>query len=234
MVRLTDRYLARGIVTPFLMALLVFTFVLLVPFFVDIAENLISKGVPGLTVLKVMGTLLPQAFAVTIPMSLLIALLVGLGRFSSDREWVALQACGVSSVAVLRPILALALVGWAVTSYVIIWAVPDASQTYRELIYQIASQRAEGEVKPRVFFEEFPNRVLYVRDVPSDGSKGWLDVFMADTTTPENPTIYLAERGRMVLDRERRTVDLVLENGTQHASRAGAPESNVRRFNEEV
>lgn len=231
MVRLIDRYLVRGITTPFLMALLVFTFVLLVPFFVDLAEKLIAKGVETGIVLRVMATLLPQALAISIPMSLLIALLVGLGRFSGDREWVALQACGVSIFRVLRPVLGIAVIGWALTSYVIIWAVPDANQSFRELTYGIAAQRAEGEVRPRVFFEDFPNRVLYVRGIPPDGASGWLDVFLADTANPENPTVYLAERGRMVLDRDKRTVDLVLENGTQHMSRADAPEDySVSRF----
>ncbi|MEW5982443.1 MAG: LptF/LptG family permease [Acidobacteriota bacterium] len=231
MVRLIDRYLARGILTPFLMALLVFTFVLLVPFFVDLAEKLISKGVPTGMVIRVMATLLPQALAISIPMSLLIALLIGLGRFSSDREWVALQACGVSIFRVLRPVLVLAAAGWALTSYVIIWAVPDANQTFRELRYGIAAQRAEGEVRPRVFFEDFPNKVLYVRDLPDDGSPGWRDVFLADTSGPQNPTVYLAERGWMVLDREKRTVDLVLKAGTQHTSRAEAPgDYSVSRF----
>ena len=39
------------------------------------------------------------------------------------------------------PVLFVAVLGWAATSYVIIWAVPDANQTFRELTYRIAAQR---------------------------------------------------------------------------------------------
>ena len=177
-----------------------------------------------------MLTLVPMALAVTIPMSLLIGLLIGLGRFSGDREWVALQSCGVGISRVLRPVLGLRHVAGFATLYVMLWAVPDANQTSREITYRIVAQRAEGEVKPRVFFEDFPNQVLYVRDTPADGP-GWLDVFLADTTSPGNPVIYLAERGRMLLDRERRTVELVLDNGTQHTLQADSPSDyNVGRF----
>ncbi len=234
MLRLIDRYIIRSIITPFLISLLVFTFILLVPFLVELAEKLIAKGVPTATVVRVMVTLLPQALAVTIPMALLVALLVGLSRLSGDREWVALQACGVSVYRLLRPIFAVSLAGWAATSWVIIWAVPSANQTYREITYNIVAQRAEGEVRPRVFFEDFPNRILYVRDVPETGP-GWTDVFLADATHPENPVIYLAQRGRMLLDRQKRTVELVLEDGTQHQVRSGQPEEySVLRFKQLV
>ena len=65
--------------------------------------------------MRVLGTLVPQALAVTIPMALLIGLLIGLGRLSADRETVAMQACGISIYRLLRPVLLLAMVTWAAT-----------------------------------------------------------------------------------------------------------------------
>ncbi len=234
MLRVLDRYVIRSVLPPLLMALLVFTFMLVLPFLMELAETLISKGVPFTIVLSLMWTLVPQSLAVTIPMALLLGLLVGLGRLSSDREWVALQACGVGILRLLRPVAILGVVATAATLYVYIWAVPDANQTAREIRYNVVAQLVEGEVKPRVFFDHFPNRVLFVRDVPSGGGL-WRDVFLADTTTPQNPVVYLADRGRMLLDRQRRTVTLVLEDGTQHTSKADAPQDySVARFRELV
>ena len=234
MFRVLDRYVIRSVIPPLLMALLVFTFMLILPFLMELAEPLISKGAPASTVLSLMLTLVPQALAVTIPMALLVGLLVGLGRLSSDREWVALQACGVGIARVLRPVVALGVIGTAVTMYVYIWAVPDANQAAREIRYNVVAQLVEGEVKPRVFFDHFPNRVLFVRDVPAGGGL-WRDVFLADSTDPHNPVVYLADRGQMVLDRQRRTVELVLEDGTQHTSKAHAPQDySVARFEQLV
>ena len=59
--------------------------------------------------MRVLLTLLPQALGVTIPMALLLGILIGLGRLSADREFVALQACGVSIFRLLRPIALLAV-----------------------------------------------------------------------------------------------------------------------------
>jgi LPS export ABC transporter permease LptG/LPS export ABC transporter permease LptF len=230
MLRILDRYVIREVLPPFFLALLVFTFILQIPPVMEVAERLIAKGVAWQTIGWIMLTLLPQALGITIPMALLVGLLVGLGRLSGDRETVALQACGVSVYRLLVPVLAVAGLGWAATSWVMIEALPWANQSYRETVYTIVAARAENEVRPRVFFEDFPNLVLYVRDLPADG-RGWQDVFLADTRRPNEPEIFLARRGRMVVDRERRRVDMVLEGGSQHRISAATPEKyEVQRF----
>ena len=93
MLRITDRYIIREVLPPFVLGLLVLTFVLMMPPMMEVAERLIAKGVDWSTVARLMVTLLPQGLGVTIPMALLIGLLIGLGRLSGDRETVALQAC---------------------------------------------------------------------------------------------------------------------------------------------
>ncbi len=214
--RIIDRYVIREVLLPFVIGLLVFTFMLIIPYLIESAENFIAKGVPTTVVLQIMATLLPQALGLTIPMSLLLGLLVAFGRLSGDREFVALQACGVSLMRLLRPVVFLSLVAWAATSYVLLEAVPNANQTFREITYNIVASRAEGEVRPRVFFDDFPNVVLYVRDIPPTG--GWNDVFMSDIREGRTPAVYLARHGRVLLDRDARTVEMALENGSSHSA----------------
>jgi LPS export ABC transporter permease LptG/LPS export ABC transporter permease LptF len=214
--RLVDRYLIREALAPFVLSLLVFTFILIVPFLIEQAETLITKGVSAATILRVTATLLPQALGVTIPMALLLGLLVAFGRLSGDREFVALQACGLSPVRLLRPVAVLSILGWAITSYVMIVSLPSANQTFREITYSIVAARAEGEVRPRVFFNEFPSVVLYVQEIPYEG--GWEHVFMADTRPGQSPATYLARKGRVLLDRDARTIQMILEDGTRHTA----------------
>jgi LPS export ABC transporter permease LptG/LPS export ABC transporter permease LptF len=216
--RIIDRYVIREVLWPFTLGLMVFTFILIIPFLIEIAEEFISKGVSPTVVLQIVATLLPQALGLTIPMSLLLGLLVAFGRLSGDREFVALQACGVSLVRLLRPVGLLSVTAWAATSYVLIEAVPDANQRFREISFNIVAQRAEGEVRPRVFFEDFPDLVLYVREVPPEG--GWNGVFMADNREGQLPAIYLARHGRVIIDRHKRTVQMVLQQGTRHTADA--------------
>ena len=217
-----DRYLVREIVPPMLLALLGLTFVLMMPPILLNGEKLIAKGVSWTIILRVLMTLVPQALSVTIPMALLYGILFGLGRLSADREFVALQACGVSVFRVFRPIALLAVLACAATAYETIVALPDSNQTFREITFNIIASGAESDIKPRVFFTNFPNRVLYVRDIQP--RTGWRDVFLADATQPEHTTVFVAKTGRLIIDREKKTVELALENGTQHTTSRDRPE----------
>jgi LPS export ABC transporter permease LptF/LPS export ABC transporter permease LptG len=222
-VQILDRYVVREILPPLLLALLALTFMLMMPPIMQNAAQLIEKGVPWAVVLRVLLTLTPQALSVTIPMALLYGVLFGLGRLSADREFVALQACGVSLFRVLRPIALLAVLATAATAYETIIALPDANQTFREITFNIIAASAEGDIKPRVFFQNFPNRVIYVRDIQP--STGWQDVFLADDTQPNQTTIYVARQGRLVIDRTKKTVELVLEHGSWHTTYPNKPEA---------
>ncbi|MEO8679286.1 MAG: LPS export ABC transporter permease LptF, partial [Vicinamibacterales bacterium] len=220
--RTLDRYIIREILPPFFIALLVFTFILIIPFIIQLAEQMIAKGVPWSVILQLTVTLLPSSVAVTIPMALLIGILVAFGRLSGDREVVVMLACGVSPYRLLQPVLFLGVIAWGATSWVMFEAMPDANQASREITQTIAMDRAEGEVRPRVFFEDFPNMVLYVREVPLNGH-GWLDVLAADTSNAAQPVVYLAKRGRMVVDRQAKTIQMVLEDGTRHTTTLNDP-----------
>jgi LPS export ABC transporter permease LptF/LPS export ABC transporter permease LptG len=220
--KILDRYLVREIVPPTLLALVGLTFVLMMPPIMQNLAALIAKGVSWSIILRVLLTLVPQALGVTIPMALLYGILFGLGRLSADREFVALQACGVSVFRVFRPIALLALVACAATAYNMIVALPDANQTFRQITYNIIASGAQTDIKPRVFFTSFPNRVLYVRDIQP--ATGWKDVFLADATQPEHTTVFVAQSGRLLLDPVKRTVELVLEHGTQHTTSRDHPD----------
>ena len=209
-----DRYVIREVLPPLLLALLVFTFLLILQPVMQYAEALLAKGVAMADVARIIWTLVPQALGIAIPVALLVGLLIAFGRLSGDREAVALLACGVSLWRLLRPVALLGLAATAATLYVMIRGIPDANQTFREITYRIVAARVEGEIKPRVFFEDFPAKVLYVGDVTENGR--WRDVFLADTSRPGWPLVHVAESGRLALDRERRRVEIVLERGSRH------------------
>ncbi len=228
MLRTIDRYVIREVIPPFLLSLLVFTFLLEIPPVMRQLETLVAKGVTWQVAGRIILTLIPQGLGVTIPMSLLTGLLIGLGRLSADREAVALLACGVSPYRLLRPVLLMAVLSAITTMYVMIKVIPDANQTFREITFDIVTKQVENDVRPRVFFEGFPGWVIYARDEPREGG-GWKDVLVAKTSKPEAIDVFLAARGRVVLNREQRRVDLVLTDGMRYS--AGKPgETQTYRF----
>jgi LPS export ABC transporter permease LptG/LPS export ABC transporter permease LptF len=229
--RVLDRYIIRQALLPAFLGVLVFTFLLIIPLVLQIAEELVPKAVPTLTILRLVVTLLPQALALSIPMGLLLGLLIAFGRLSADREFVAMQACGISVTTLLRPVILVAALGYAATQYILLVAVQDANQAYREITFQILVDRAEGEVKPRVFFDKFPDLILYVREMPMTG--GWKDVFMVSDRPGQPQAVFVAERGRVIIDRNRRVVDMILENAQRHVADA-AGEYRVETVKEQI
>ncbi len=228
-VRILDRYVIRQLLMPFGIGLLVFTFLIIIPEFMRYAEDYIAKGAPISAVAQVIVALLPMALGLTIPMSLLMALLVAFGRLSADREFVALQACGVSTRRLLLPVGLVSVLCFGATAYVLLVSVPAGNQRSREITFNIIASQAEGEVKPRTFFDRFPNIDLYVREIPPSG--GWNGVFMSDNRGGEGSAIYNAKHGRIVIDRAKRSVEVVLEHGTRHSADA-AGNYDVYSFNQ--
>ena len=206
--KILDRYLIRETLPPFLLALGMFTFLLAVNPMLVQAKTLLTKGVDLPTVGLMLALLLPQALGVTLPMAFLAGLLMGLGRLSGDREAVALLACGVSPLRLLRPIVILALVVGAADLYVLTTLVPDWNQRFREETYRLVAKMGENDIKPGVFYEGFPGKVLFIRDVRPEG--GWNDVMLADTSQPGRPVLTLAAHGRLDLEPEQRQVSIVL------------------------
>ncbi len=228
MLRTIDRYVIREVIPPFFLSLVIFTFLLEIPPVMRDLEMLVAKGVSWQVAGRIILTLIPQALGLTIPMALLTGLLIGLGRLSADRETVALLACGVSPRRLLRPVLLMASVAAAATVYVMVKAIPDANQTFREITFDVIAKRVENDIHPRVFFEDFPGWVIYARDEPSGGG-GWKDILVANTSKRDATELFLAARGRLVLNRAERRVDLVLTDGTRYST--GKPgETQTYRF----
>ena len=215
--KIIDRYVIRQLLPPILLGLLVFTFVLIIPQIKNHAESFIAKGVSPLIVLQAMLLLVPQALALTIPMSFLLGLLIAFSRLSADREFVAMQACGMSLARLLRPVGLISVLCAGATYYVWAIVVPDSNQRFREIAFNVVAQRAEYNVRSRVFFDDFPNLVLYVRDVPTAGG-GWTGVFISDRRNTSSPAVYLARHGRVAINQERRSIELVLEAGSRHTA----------------
>lgn len=207
--RIFDRYVVREALGPFLLALGLFTFLFAVRPMLDHAQSLLAKGVDPQTVAFLLVLLLPQALGITIPMAFMASVLMALGRLSGDREGVALLACGVSPLRLLRPLVLLAILAGGANFYTLTRLVPDSNQRFREETFRLLVRQSEGDIKPGVFYQGFPGKLLYVRERLPDES-GWAGVILADTSQPDRPILTLADRGRLEIDPERRQVAIVL------------------------
>ena len=132
------------------------------------------------------------------------------------------MACGVSPYRMLRPVVALGVVAAAATLWVMIEAIPDANQTYREITAPDRRRSRRGTGAGARLLRGFPNTVLYVREIPATG--GWKDVLRRGHEERRRSRSSTSRaRGRMVVDRKARTIEMVLEDGAQHTTKSADP-----------
>ena len=120
MFSILNRYIFKEVLYPFLMTLFVFTFVLIMGRILSLVDLMINKGVGFTDILQLILYLMPALLLFTIPLALIIAILIGIGRLSRDNEYTVLKACGLSLHQIAAPVLAAALIAFflaALTSF---------------------------------------------------------------------------------------------------------------------
>lgn len=213
--RILDRYVCREVIADSWLGLAVFTFV----FFVPQLVRLMSLVVQHAATAKETGTLLlcslPPVLIFTIPMSMLVGVLIGLGRLSADSEIVALNASGVSLRRLLVPIGGIALAATLLTFCITLWLGPLSLRTLTSLEDRLRVSQASLAIQPRVFDERFPHIVLYVEDVAASGMR-WRGVFLADSSSSTASKITVARNAIVVADPRTGKLSLHLDDVSSH------------------
>ena len=224
------RYLISEILPPFFFGLLAFTFVLLIARILKLIELVVTRGVPLLQIGKLLSLILPTFLELTVPMAFLLAILLGLGRLSSDQEILALKASGVSPMRILWPIANVALIIAAVTLFLTMFARPAANQALKKELYNIAKSRIGTALKEKVFNDDFPKILIYVEELipPGNTAQGVLIVDKRDRTKED---IILGKVAIISTDEQTNTLGLKLFDGSIYEREKKRPGFSQTRFN---
>ena len=142
-------------------------------------ELMVRRSATGSELFSITSAIIPGALMFTIPTAVLVGVLTGFGRLSSDSESVALRAAGLSMMAILRPVLTLCLLAWGANFFLSVWVAPTAAANLQQITRSIGIRQLALELQPRVFNEDVEDLVLYVQDVSPDGTE-WQGILLAD------------------------------------------------------
>ena len=214
--RILTRYILREVTAHALIGVAVFTFVLFTRDLGQILELVVRNSAPLPSVAEVFFLILPIAFTISIPAGVLVGILIGLSRLAADSEITAMRASGIGVWTFLRVVSIFALGAWVLALYNGVYLAPRSQAAMAKLQDRLKSSQASFEVQPRVFYEGFPQLVLYVQNVrEAQGAAIWKGVFIADTSVPSTPRITVAEQGILVSEGPS-TLHLHLINGSTH------------------
>jgi LPS export ABC transporter permease LptF/LPS export ABC transporter permease LptG len=228
--RLLSRTIFRENFSSAALGIVLFTSVLFLPLAKDLFEYLVRSSGPPRTVAYLFALVLPQALPFAIPLGVLVGTLLTLSRMSADGEITAMRAAGIPGRRAAPPILTVGFLAMLVTAAASLWLTPwSIGERYR-IANQLAASQLTADVQPRVFAEQFPDRILYVGSVSNPGGgavSGWTRVFVADVTPLENrkpgqtdrgdtPLVTLAPDAIALADVPNNRIQLSLHNWTNY------------------
>jgi LPS export ABC transporter permease LptG/LPS export ABC transporter permease LptF len=236
--RITRRFvISRAIVKEMLPTLIlaagVSTFLLLIRFIFILADLFLTRSVRVATGLELVLLGVPNILALTLPIGTLFAVLMTAGRWASDSELVAAQACGIPLRRVARPLALAAGCVFLVDLGLTLSVMPRANARLSQLTRQVMFSAANAAVEQRVFAEDFPGQLLYV-DKIDRGSGRWHGVLLFDATNPEQESLVTADSGDLVIDPRDGTAWLNLQDTTTHLLRPEQPDSYRKNDNNEL
>ncbi len=215
--RILNRYLFVEILVPFFSGLAVFTFVLLIARILKLVEMVVNRGVPLLEMLKIFSLILPAFLEVTVPMALLLAVLLGFGRLSSDSEIVALKTSGVSLYQMMVPIGAFTALACVLTFWIATTVRPWSNGALKRELFEVVKSRASAGFKEKVFNNDFPGLVIYVEEIEAGGGtlKG---ILISDARNPAQRNTVIAKIGLLLPNEDTKTLNFRLLDGTIYGS----------------
>jgi lipopolysaccharide export system permease protein len=209
------RYIFKEIAFPFILILFVLTFVLLMGKILQIMDLMVNKGIHILDILHLIVLIMPYFMMFTIPIALLVAILIAMGRFSQDNEITALKASGVSLSQIYYPVLIASLLAFIFTIVIGYFLVPKSNFATKRLLFELASQNASIGIKEKVFNDDFKGLLLYADSIPADG-ESLRGVLISDSRILGEQNTILAKKAHLIADSKLMIVKLRLENGSIH------------------
>ncbi len=218
------RYVFREIAGPTILGVLVYGTVLVMNLLREAAELLIRRDLPSSLVAQYLLLSFPRIIVLAIPMAVLLGILVGVGRMSSDNEVTALRSLGYSGRRLMAPVLLLGLLGSLIAGLVFDLGVPAANYAQHKLNAKIfLAADINREIQPRVFYERIPNMLIYADTAsPSDGTLR--DVLIYQRTAAGQEELAMAGSLHMQQQAEQGSIQFQLDNVVSHAWQSGLPD----------
>nr|MDK2851218.1 lipopolysaccharide export system permease protein [Candidatus Cloacimonadota bacterium] len=203
------RYILREHISPFLISLLVVTFVLLIDRIIELLNLIIEKQLPASIVLEVFMLSLPYMLALSIPMAVLVATILTFGRMSVDREIIAIKSSGINIYRMLGPLITAAILLTGLMVYFNHWFLPNTNHELKNLMIKIAYYKPMTIIKEG----EYNNLLDYTVWCRDNTENELLDLIIYDRSENRFPRTIFAKSGRVLQMNNGNAMRIILNDG---------------------
>jgi len=177
--------------------------------FKDIVALLANRSISSFAIFRIFLLMLPYVLSFSMPMALLAATLLVMGRFSADQELTACRACGVSLLELLFPILGVTTCLALVSLYVNHSLAPQTKYLFNQVFIDIAKKEPVSLLEEGQWIRDFPDIAIFIRkrDVRDGKLEGVRVIRMQNNRMTEDIS---AERGIVSSDPEQLKISIAL------------------------
>ena len=214
------RYLIRVHVGPFLFALSTLTALIFLNAVAQRIEGLLGKGLSWRVVVEFLALSLPHTIALSLPMSVLVAVLYAFSEMTSANEITAMSAGGIRPARLILPLVAMGALMTGVMLYFNDVVLPASNHRLRNLMVDIARKSPTLELRELVV-NEIPTESgldrYFLTATHIDRLENTLEeVTIFDGNNPVRRRTTYAARGEMVFNEEKTDLYLTLYDGVVH------------------
>jgi lipopolysaccharide export system permease protein len=205
-------YIFREILVPFLIALFVFTGILFLARSLKLVELIVNKNVPVLDIIVLFAYIIPRFLEIAIPMALLLGVVIGFGRLSSDSELVVIRSVGLNLNRLALPVVVFSVLATFITLSITLWIRPWSSYQLGLGMFELAKSQASAGLSAGVFNKLGP-LTLYAERIEDNGQR-LSNVIIGDTSNEGEKRTFIAKHGKIFSDRHTRSLGLQLYDGS--------------------
>jgi lipopolysaccharide export system permease protein len=230
--KILTRYILREHLGPFTFALTALTSLMLLNFISRQFGELVGKGLPWSVIGEFFLLSIPFTIALTVPMSVLVAVLYAFSRLAAENEVTALRASGVSPWRLVGP----AIAGGVVMSLLLLafndQVLPRANHQLKSLQDDISQTKPTFILKEQVI-NPISEGKFYLKagKIDRSGETGRMkEVVIYDLGDPTRRRTIYADSGRIALAPNRKDLDLDLFHGQMQEVATDKPGQLDRLF----
>jgi lipopolysaccharide export system permease protein len=201
---LLQRYLAANFILPLVVSLVFFVAFLLTFELFRLTALLMSRDISVLFLASLMGNLALTFIPLALPLSTFFSVIFCLNKLSTDSEYIAMRAAGLSKFRLFVPFLVVSMVLATSVFFLSQQVIPYTNRDFKRQVNFLTSSGLLGSIKSGQFFTAIPSLTMFPATVSTDG-RLLGDVFLHVKDNDEERVIQ-ARRGELLYDRDSKTL----------------------------
>jgi lipopolysaccharide export system permease protein len=225
--KIIDRYLLREATLSWLAVTGVLLVILVSNQLSRTLQMAAERNLPQEVVTTLIGLSTIENLTVLMPVGLLLAIVLAFGRLYHESEMAAVQACGIGTLSLYRPVSVLAVFAALALAWLAYIGAPEAAQR-GYAIRSLALRDAQlGSLTPGKFRSFGSDAVFYAER--ADGHGVLYDVFL-ERTHDDKIEVAVAERAEHTVSGDGSVHTVTLYNGTRYDGVAGQAQFRITEF----